>query len=271
MPLLNKEEIKYLVFDIESVPDSRLIKLVKYPALEVDDVTAVKKFQEEILVNSDGASYFIPVTFQYPVAVCVAKVRDDLRLSDVVILDAPTYRPREMVRLFWHGVENLYAEATLVSFNGRGFDIPLLELMAFRYGIPLKRHLRDKFGTRYRFGTRHVDLHDWLSNFGAIKVQGGLNLLAKVLGKPGKMKTTGDEVYDMFREGRLQEINDYCVHDVLDTYFVFLRTRMILGEMSIAKEQELVRAARDFLADNRERTPAFGSYLQNWGDWDPWP
>jgi hypothetical protein len=85
------------------------------------------------------------------------------------------------------------------------------------------------------------------------------------------MKTTGDEVYDMFREGRLQEINDYCVHDVLDTYFVFLRTRMILGEMSIAKEQELVRAARDFLADNRERIPAFGSYLQNWGDWNPWP
>lgn len=265
------DEIKYLVFDVESVPDARLIKMVKYPSLDIDEEAAVKRFQEEVLANSGGASYFIPVTFQYPVAVCVAKVREDLGLDDIVSLDSPQFRPREMSRLFWHGVERLYSKASLVSFNGRGFDVPLLELMAFRYGLTAKRHLTDKFGSRFRFGTRHIDLHDWLANYGAIKMQGGLNLLAKLLGKPGKMETTGDEVYGMFLAGKIREINDYCVHDVLDTYFVFLRTRVLLGELSIEKEQDLVRAAKDFIDSNREKNPAYAYYLANWGDWDPWP
>jgi predicted PolB exonuclease-like 3'-5' exonuclease len=271
MRLNPKEEIKYLVFDIESVPDSRLIKMVKYPSLDIDEGAAVQKFQEEILVNSNGASYFIPVTFQYPVAICIAKVREDFSLSDVVLLDSPQYRTREMVRLFWNGVEHQYGESSLVTFNGRGFDIPLLELMAYRYGITIKRHLRDKFGSRFRFGTKHIDLHDWLSNFNAIKMQGGLNLLAKILGKPGKMETTGDEVYGMYMEGKLQEINDYCVCDVLDTYFVFLRSRVILGELQLQKEQDLVKAAKEYIAANREKMPAFAYYLKNWGDWEPWP
>ncbi len=267
----NKDEIKYLVFDIESVPDTRLIKMVKYPSLDIDEAEAVKKFQEEILVNSDGASYFIPVTFQYPVAICVAKVKEDFSLAEIVLLDSPEYRPREMVRLFWHGVEHIYGEASLVSFNGRGFDIPLLELMAYRYGVTVKRHFRDKFGSRFRFGTKHIDLHDWLSNYGAIKMQGGLNMLAKLLGKPGKMETTGDAVYDMFLEGKIKEINEYCVHDVLDTYFVFLRSRVILGELPLAREQALVAAAKEFITVNQEKMPAFKLYLKNWGDWDPWP
>lgn len=267
----NYNEIKYLVFDVESVPDARLIKMVKYPGIDIDEHEAVKRFQEEILTNSGGSTYFIPATFQYPVAVCVAKLRGDFSLADVVLLDKPQFRPREMTRLFWHGVENLYKEAAMVTFNGRGFDVPLLELMAYRYGFTAKRHMRDKFGTRYRFGTRHIDLQDVMSNFGAIKMQGGLNLLAKVLGKPGKMETTGDEVYDMYRAGKVTEINDYCIHDVLDTYFVFLRTRVLYGEITLERERDLVKSTRDYVADNIGSTPAFRQYLDNWGDWEPWP
>jgi predicted PolB exonuclease-like 3'-5' exonuclease len=96
--------------------------------------------------------------------------------------------------------------------------------MAFRYGYTVKRHFRDKWAGRNRFSTKHVDLQDWLSNYNAIRLNGGLNLFAKVLGKPGKMSTKGNEVYDMFLQGKIAEINDYCIHDVLDTYFIFLRT-----------------------------------------------
>ena len=53
---------------------------------------------------------------------------------------------------------------------------------------------------------------------------GGLNLVANLLGKPGKMDVQGDMVQDMYNAGRLADINDYCRCDVLDTYFVFLRT-----------------------------------------------
>lgn len=265
------EEVKYLVFDVESVPDARLIKKVRYPGLDIDEAAAVKMFQDEVMANSGGTTNFIPVTFQYPIAVCLAKVREDFALMDIVSLDEPDLRPREMTRLFWQGVEKLYGNASLVTFNGRGFDIPLLELMAFRYGFTAQRHFKDKFASRFRFGTKHIDIHDWLANYGAIKMNGGLNLLAKLLGKPGKTETKGEEVYEMFLQGKLTEIKEYCIHDVLDTYFVFLRTRVLLQEISIDREQEVVKQAREFVTSNQERIPAFKKYLANWGDWDPWP
>lgn len=268
---MNTTEIKYLVFDVESVPDGRLIKSVKYPGENITEQEAVAKLQDEIMQLTDGNSDFIPATFQYPVSVCVAKVKDDYTLADVVSLDEGKFRPREMARLFWLGIEDIYSHASMVTFNGRGFDVPLLELMAYRYGISAQRHFRDKFAGRFRFGTKHIDLQDFMSNFGAIRMSGGLNLLAKVLGKPGKMTTKGDEVHGMFLEGKIKEINEYCIHDVLDTYFVFLRSRVLSGDLTIDKEQGIVKKTREFIAENAERIPAFKEYLENWGDWNPWP
>jgi hypothetical protein len=269
--MINPDEIKYLVFDIESVPDAELIRKVKYPGMELDDVAAVRKFQEEILETSGGTTYFIPVTFQYPVSICIAKVREDFTLAEIVSLDEPNFRTAEMTRLFWEGVENVYKNAALVTFNGRGFDVPLMELMAFRYGIKAQRHFKDKFASRFRYGPKHFDVHDWLSNYNAIRITGGLNLLAKVLGKPGKMDTTGDDVYDLFLNGKLKEINDYCTHDVLDTYFAFLRTRILYGELNLEREQKVMVQAREYLTSQTERIPALKQYLDTWGDWKPWP
>ena len=268
---MDKEKVKYIVFDIESIPDSKLIKMVKYPDQDINELDAVRKFQEEILTNSGGATFFIPVTFQYPISICIATVAEDFNLIDIELLDEPEFRTKEMVRLFWEYFEKSYKDLSLVTFNGRGFDMPLLELMAYRYGITAQKHLRDKFGSRYRFGTKHIDLQDWLSNFNAIRMNGGLNLLAKLIGRPGKMSAKGDDVYDMFLEGQLTEINNYCIHDVLDTYFIFLRTRVMLGELSITREQEIVEKAKHFLLKDKERESVFGKYLENWDKWEPWP
>ncbi len=265
------DEIKYLVFDIESVPDARLIKLVRYPGEELTDQEAIEKFQNELLEGSNGVSDFIPVTFQLPVSVCIAKVREDFSFAGVVSLDEGKFRASEMSRLFWHGIENLYNHASMVTFNGRGFDIPLMELMAYRYGYQVKRHFKDKWAGRNRFSTKHIDLQDWISNYNAIRVNGGLNLLAKVLGKPGKMSTKGDDVYGLYLENKFEEINNYCIHDVLDTYFVFLRTRVLLGELEISREQELVSDTRKYIQENVDTVPAFREYVENWGDWIPWP
>lgn len=269
--IIKNEDVKYLVFDVESVPDARLIKKVKYPEESIDEAGAVRKFQEEILEGSSGITDFIPVTFQYPIAVCIAKVAEDFSLLDIISLDKPAYRPQEIVRLFWHGVENLYNHSSLVTFNGRGFDIPLLELMAFRYGYQVKRHFKDKWAGRNRYSTKHIDLQDYLSNYNAIRMNGGLNLLAKVLGKPGKMSTKGDQVYEIFLQGNIQDINNYCIHDVLDTYFIFLRTRVLQGDITIEKEQDIVEKAKFFVYNNMERIPAFQEYFDNWGGWEPWP
>lgn len=268
---LGNANIKYLVFDIESVPDARLIKKVRYPKEEIDGEAAVEKYQNELLESSGGTSNFIPVTFQYPISLCIAKVDDTFNLKEIVSLDAPDFRAAEIAKQFWFGVEVFYKNAALVTFNGRGFDVPLMELMAYRYGIPAKRHFTDKFGTRFRHGVKHIDLQEYLSNYSAIRMNGGLNLLSKVLGKPGKMETKGSEVYDLFLQNRISDINDYCIHDVLDTYFVFLRTRVLCGELTLDKEQEIVHATKKYLEDNVETIKAYKTYLENWGDWEPWP
>ena len=166
---MDYKETKYLVFDVESVPDSRLIQMVRYPGEEHTPESAVRTYQDELLQQSNGSSDFIPVTFQYPISICIAKVRGDFTLQDVVSLDEPKFRAAEMVRLFWLGIEELYDHASMVTFNGRGFDIPLLEMMAYRYGYSAKRHFKDKFAGRYRFGTKHIDLQDWLSNYSSIR------------------------------------------------------------------------------------------------------
>jgi 3'-5' exonuclease len=268
---MNKEVIQYLVFDIESIPDAKLINKVKYPDMDYDDKKAVATLQEEMLEITQGRSNFIPVTFQIPVSLCIAKVRENFTLAEIVSLDQPNFRARTMTTLFWHGIEDLYNDSSMVTFNGRGFDIPLMELMAFRYGVKAKRHFKDKYAGRYRFGTKHIDLQDWVSNYNAIKVAGGLNMLAKTIGKPGKMSSKGDQVYGMYLEGKMKEINEYCIHDVLDTYFVFLRTRVLLGEITIDREQTIVNQTKEYLIDNVGKIPAFKEYLDNWGDWDPWP
>jgi 3'-5' exonuclease len=264
-------EVKYLVFDIESVPDGKLIKKVKYSNEDIDDKTAISRYQDEIYESTGGMSNFIPVTFQYPVSLCIAKVDESFTIKDIVALDEPDFRASEITRQFWFGIEAYYKNAMLVTFNGRGFDIPLMELMAYRYGISAKRHFTDKFGARYRHGAKHIDLQEFLSNYSAIKMNGGLNLLSKVLGKPGKMETKGSEVYDLFVKNRIKDINDYCIHDVLDTYFVFLRTRVMLGELTIEREQQIVKETKEYLASNKNKITAFRVYLENWGDWDPWP
>jgi hypothetical protein len=255
----------FLVLDTESVPDGVLLSRVKYPAERLSPEEAICKAQAEAREQSSNGSDFLPVSFQYPVAVCVARVGADFGLQSITCLDAPQFRPAEMVRAFWRGVARV--KAKLVTFNGRGFDLPLLELAAFRYCCCLGQYL---YTSRNRFNG-HLDLLDWLTNHGACRLAGGLDLLSKILGKPGKMEIKGDQVHALYRAGQTQQINDYCMFDTLDTYFVFLRTRVMTGELAPEEEQERVRRAKAFLTARSAELPALRQYLANWGDWSPWP
>jgi 3'-5' exonuclease len=262
-PALNAgSRTAFLVVDTESVPDGRLLGQVKYPGECLSPEDAIARAQAEAREASATRSDFVPVSFQCPVAVCVVRVANDFSIQNVSCLDAPHYRPAEIVRKFWVGVE-MYQRVKLVTFNGRGFDMPLLELSAFRYGLSLRDYCQS---SRNRFGGNHLDLQDWITNYGACRLHGGLNLLAKLLGKPGKMSVAGDQVYEMYRAGRLQEINDYCLCDTLDTYFVFLRTRVLTGDLSPDQEQELVKTARSFLEARAGELPALRGYLDTWGE-----
>ena len=263
-----RDETAYIVYDTESVVDGALLGRVLYPDEGLSPDAAIVRYREEQAANGRTGD-FIPVSFHLPVAVAVARVRSDYRLADVACLDAPRFGSRNMVGLFWKGVD-VYRNAVLVDFNGRSFDIPLLSLAAFRYGISCSTYFSDpdRFGFRYRYTDKHLDLLDWLTEYGAYRLNGGLNLLAKILGKPGKMGTTGASVETMHTEGRLQEINDYCLHDVLDTYFVFLRTRVLAGKISIEDEQAIVEESKAWLTARAGKLPCLTPYVDNFGRWE---
>ena len=235
---------------------------------------AVRRYRDELMEKY--ASDFIPYTFQIPIAIAIAKLSKDFRLLELVVLDEPEFRPHVITEHFWRGWEG-YHHPTLVSFNGRSFDVPLLELVAFRYGLRVPgwfnisaRSFEQK-RNRYNLDA-HIDLHDFLTNFGASRFKGGLNLAANLLGKPGKMDVQGDMVQDLYDQGRLEEINNYCRCDVLDTYFVFLRTRVLLGQLSLKQEQSIIADTKKWLEAGSDENKAYQLYLERWGDWDnPWP
>ncbi len=267
------DEVHYLVFDVESVADGQLILDTKYPGEGLSPEEATRKFRHELLV--DTGKDFVPYTYHLPVAVVIAKLRSDYSLIDIVSLDQPQHRPHVIAKHFWVGWER-YNHPTLVSFNGRTFDIPLLELAAFRFGIPVPSWFNlfdrtyDQRRNRYNLQA-HLDLHEILTNFGGTWFRGGLNLAAQLVARPGKMDIQGDMVQDLYAAGRLTEINEYCRCDVLDTYFVFLRIAVLMGKISLEREGELVQAAKKMLEEQAEIHPAYQLYLNAWTDWqNPW-
>ena len=258
------QDVAYLVFDIESVVDKQLVADIKYPGENLTAAEALSRFTDERLAET--GSDFIPSSLHIPASIAVAKVSSDFSLIDLVGLDEPQFRPEVMTEKFWKGWE-LYQQPTLVTFNGRAFDIPVLELAAFRYGISLPRWFAESGRSyeqpRNRFNSRsHIDLMELLTNFGACRLHGGLNLAARILKKPGKMDVTGADVQTLFEEGRLAEIYDYCRCDVLDTYFVFLRTRLLLGQIDRFQEKELVNSACQWIGDNVSSSKILTNYLQ---------
>ncbi len=256
----------YIVFDIETVVDGELLSRVQYSGENLSPEEAINKEKKELLEASGGKSDFINPSFHLPVSVCFGLVDSEFRLQRIKKLDNGLYRPYHITKEFWDILES-YPAYKLVDFNGRGFDLPVMEINAFRFGIGTKNHFTEKFGRRYRFGDSHIDLFELLGNYGSLRIKGGLNLFSKMLGKPGKMDLKGSMVEDLFAENRLEEINDYCICDVLDTYFVFLRSRVLAGYLTIDREQEIVAEARAFIETEAKKNPALGKYLENWGDW----
>ena len=265
--------VSHLIFDCEAVADGKLIRRQLYgddPSLSPED--AIGKLQAER--REQTGSDFIPHTWSLPVSVAIAKVGTDGHLLDLVSLDRPKFRPQIITERFWAGWD-AYNRPTLVTFNGRGYDLPLLEMAAFRYGISLPGWFNDSGPSyqqpRNRFNSgAHWDLQEMLTNFGATRQSGGLNLLAGLLGKPGKMDTKGDMVQELYAQGEHQRIDDYCLCDTLDTYFVFLRCQVLRGALALDQEAACVAAAETLIQTKAQDHPALQDYLDRFRRWQPY-
>src|SRR5919109_133778 len=223
--------MNFAIFDIETRIDKALIRAAMYPHEDLTDEQAYQRLRAQILEEREGRSDFLPIPFHIPVSIVVGNVTASRLLTSVEVLCAQDYSEEEIVCEFWRRVEAF--PGTLVSFNGRSFDLPVLELQALRYGCQAPRYFNEKYGHRYRYSEeRHYDLLDFLSNAGVSRIRGGFSLLARLIGLPGKAWIDGSMIQGLWEAGQLATIHAYCRQDVIQTYGLFLRVELMRGRLT---------------------------------------
>jgi 3'-5' exonuclease len=135
---------------------------------------------------------------------------------------------------------------TVVTWNGRTFDMPVITSRALRHGVPMPWWFTDR-NTRYRYSTDgHFDLMDFLADFGAAK-NARLDAYARLVGFPGKTGVDGSQVLPMVHAGKMDEVNAYCLCDVVQTAAIFLRVELLRGSFDRTRYRELARALLAFI------------------------
>jgi len=251
-----------LVFDIETIPDVAFGR--RFHGLDDLPDEQVAKAMFALQRQSSG-SEFLPYEQHRIVAIsCVLRSRDGLRVWSLGELHSSEH---ELVERFFEGIEKFTPD--LISWNGSGFDLPVLALRALAAGVRAPRYWETGDGDtafRYnnylsRFHWRHTDLMDVLSGFqGRGRVS--LDRAACLLGLPGKLGFSGDQVWDAWLAGNLVGIRQYCETDVLNTYLIYLRFEMMRGRFTRERYAEEVERVKALLRSGKD--PHFTEFLRVW-------
>ncbi|MGE4658663.1 MAG: 3'-5' exonuclease [Gammaproteobacteria bacterium] len=226
-----------LVFDIETIPDTDFGRRhYNLDGLDDNSVAKVMYFKQRQARQTD----FLPLV-QYRIVVVSALLRTKEGLHLFSLADGEETE-KQIVERFFEGLERYSPE--LISWNGSGFDLPVLHYRALKYGVTAEHYWeigdadREFRFNNYlnRFHWRHLDLMDVLSgyNFGG---RASLEQAAMLLGLPGKLGMRGDRVWDSYRNGEMDAIRDYCEMDVLNTYLIYLRFQLMRGLLDQSRYQ----------------------------------
>jgi hypothetical protein len=232
---------EYLVLDIETIPD-------------------VERWQRpEAPAGAEGGfpqSGFPPSWAHRIIVIGCLLLDDRYHLKRIGVIGDPSGGPgtadereRGLLEDFSRFVGK--ARPVLVTYNGRSFDLPVIALRALCHAVPLPWYYREK-GVRYRFSEEgHLDLCDWLADHGATR-PGKLDAVARLIGLPGKVGIDGSQVEGLYRAGQLAQVQKYCLADVAQTAFLFLRFRLLQGQLPAEDYRERAAALLDALdADGR--------------------
>jgi hypothetical protein len=257
-----------LVFDIESIPDVEGIRRLRGldAAVSPADVYALECAERK----ETGKSDFMPLHLQRVLVIsCVFRNAEGLRVHSFVDRE-PDGRSEEgrVIQAFFGSIERHVPQ--LVSWNGGGFDLPVLHYRGLRHGVTACKYWdlgeddREFKWNNYigRYHLRHLDLMDLLAMYQP-RASAPLDAMAKLCGFPGKLGMDGSAVYGAYLEGKLEEIRRYCETDVMNTYLLYCRYQKMRGGFTEAEYEREIAFVRETLAGLDE--PHWGEYLAAWG------
>ena len=251
-----------LAFDLETVPDltggRRVYGLDGLEDADVSRAMAARRRQET-------GSEFPRLHLHRVVAVSLAGiVNGRFRVWSLGELDD---QEAQLLQRFFDGLDHYVPD--LVSWNGNGFDIPVLHHRALIHGLTAPRYWETGDNDRsFRFNNylnryheRHTDLMDVLASF-QMRGAAPLDEMATLCGLPGKMGMSGSAVADAVANGELEAVRNYCETDVLNTYLLYLRFQHFRGALDETDySRECDRVAEALAASDR---PHLLGFLEAW-------
>jgi predicted PolB exonuclease-like 3'-5' exonuclease len=225
-----------LAFDIETVPDvSGIRRLYELPESLPDREVAEIAFQKRR--TQTGSDFLPPQLQRVAVISCVLREAEGIKVFSIGEPDTPE---KEALQRFFDGIEKLVPQ--LVSWNGGGFDLPVLNYRALLHGVAAPKFWdqgeddRDFRFNSYigRYHARHLDLMDVLAMYQP-RNNAPLDEVAQLAGLPGKIGVGGAQVWPAYLDGRIAEIRDYCEADTANTYLLYLRFQKLRGTLTDAQ------------------------------------
>lgn len=252
-----------LVFDIETIPDIAGLRVLHGLDEQVSDAeVAEMAFQQRRQLTGTD---FMQHHLQRVVAIsCVLREGDNFKVWS---LGTPGDDEASLIQDFFDCIDRYTPQ--LVSWNGGGFDLPVLNYRALVGGVKSQVYWdtgeenRDFKWNNYlsRYHTRHLDLMDMLALYTG-RANAPLNDMARLVGLPGKLGMDGGAVWSTHQNGGIDSIRNYCETDALNTYLLYARFEMMRGHLSAdayRRECERVRTELALLGQ-----PHWGEFLAAW-------
>ena len=253
-----------LTFDIETIPDADGGRRI-HGIQDTSDTDMAEILFHYRRQQTNGKSEFLRHYLQRIVAISVLiRHRDQFHLRTLGDTDSTE---QELITQFFALIAATHP--TLISWNGRRFDQPVLHYRALLHGIACPSYWdrgelnRDFKWNNYlsRYHLRHIDLMDTISNYD-MYATAPLHELCLLLGLPGKSNMHGSEVWEHYQQGRINEIRSYCETDVLNTYLLYLRYSLIQGSLGKAEYDTELTIVHKRLQD--ATAPHLQDYLKEW-------
>lgn len=259
-----------LAFDIETIPDVHAIRLLNDLPQTLSDQEVVELALQQN--RAKNGSDFMPHHMHQVLAIsCCLRVGNSIRVGTI---GGEASSEAEMINDFFKTIEKY--TPTLVSWNGGGFDLPVLHYRAMIYGIQAARYwdlgegdFRDSRDFKWnnyisRYHSRHTDLMDLLAMYTG-RANAPLDQMAKLCGFPGKLGMDGSQVWSAFLAGNIQDIRDYCETDAMNTYLMYQRFCLMNGTLNPEAYEEEIERAQEYLQEQAE------SGKQHWAEFmDEW-